>query len=267
MSADIPVELKDFHKIFQKLTYRHDNYKVFDHFLDYIIWMHDVRQLDIPDGREKWDEKIYPYSKDERQIFYELYCEWLQVMNNRLVSDKDWYDLFGTYYMAEIVSKSKSQGTGQFFTPANVCTAMAQMTLGPNVTKYKSKSFNDPTCGSGRCLLALNAEAPGNYHFGEDLDLTCCKMTVANFLIHGVSGSVIWKNSLSQEFFGAWKVNEYLNYGMPLPHVQQVKSEQAAYYLMGISKKITKPIEVTESVKEKAVEKVVTLDSFMEAAK
>lgn len=48
--------------------------------------------------------------------------------------------------------------------------------------------MGDPTCGSGRLLLAYHARNPGNYLIGEDINRTCCLMTVCNMLIHGCVG-------------------------------------------------------------------------------
>lgn len=262
MGIDVPNELKAFHKIFEKLTYRHEHYKVFEHFLDFIIWMYDVRQLDVPDSREKWDKSQYPYSKEEIKLFNELFCEWINVQNNQIVGTKDWYDLFGTYYMAVIVSKMKQSGAGQFFTPETVCNFMAEVILSNDKDKT-GQMFNDCAGGSGRFFLALHTKSPGNYHVAQDLDLTCCKMTIANFLIHGVVGEVVWMNSLTGEYFNGWKVNEWLNSFLPMPHIRNVKQHELELFKTNAQvKTIEKPVEAINEIKGP-----VTLDSFMEAAK
>jgi type I restriction enzyme M protein len=119
----------------------------------------------------------------------------------------------------------------------------------------------DPTCGSGRCLLAIHVEAPGNYHVAMDLDLTCVKMTIANFLLHGVVGEVLWMDSLSLEFYGAWKVNEMLNTSIPLPHVCKVEKAELFNF------KTSMPVNAIEEGKLVIKETIVTLDSFMEVSK
>lgn len=63
-------------------------------------------------------------------------------------------------------------------------------------------------------------------------------------------------NSMTQEFYGAWKVNEYLNKGIPLPHVRKAQMSELYSYKVPITVK-----------SDKAVETVVTLDSFMEVGK
>ncbi|UTB32740.1 MAG: SAM-dependent methyltransferase [Methanobacterium sp. ERen5] len=176
-------------------------------------------------------------------------------MDKQLVNDTDWYDMFGIYYEAVIVSKMSRQSQGQFFTPPDVCNLMAEMTI--TAAKLKpGQSVNDPCCGSGRNLMAANRIVPGCYHVGMDLDQTCVFMTIANFLLHGIDGEVIWMNSMTQEFYGAWKVNEYLNKGIPLPHVRKAQMSELYSYKVPITVK-----------SDKAVETVVTLDSFMEVGK
>jgi type I restriction enzyme M protein len=245
LEVNVPSELKGFHSIFEKLAYSYDWSVIFDDFLEYIILFHNM------DTSLKWSKK---YSKDEIKLFWELYREWIKVMDQQLVDDKDWYDLFGIYYEAVIVSKMNRTYQGQFFTPPNVCNMMADMTIAA-ANLRPGQSVNDPCCGSGRNLLAANTIIKGCYHVGMDLDQTCVFMTIANFLLHGIEGEVIWTNTLTQEFYGAWKVNEYLNKGIPLPHVRKAQISELYSYKV--------PIEV----KTEIVEKVVTLDSFMEVSK
>ena len=58
----------------------------------------------------------------------------------------------------------------------------------------------------------VHAKHVGNYYVAEDIDRTCCMMTVCNFIIHGVEGEVIWHNALQPDtFYGGWKTNEQLN--------------------------------------------------------
>lgn len=246
MEVNIPSELKGFHSIFSKLAYSYDWSVIFDDFLEYILLYHNL------DSSLKWSKK---YSKDEIKLFWELYREWIKIMDKQLITNKDWYDMFGIYYEAVIVSKMSRQSQGQFFTPPDVCNLMAETNLAA-ANLQPGQSVNDPCCGSGRNLMAANKIIPGCYHVGMDLDQTCVFMTIANFLLHGIVGEVIWMNSLSLEFYGAWKVNEYLNKGIPLPHVRKAQMSELYSY------KVPIPVEP-----EKAMDKVVTLDSFMEVSK
>lgn len=87
--------------------------------------------------------------------------------------------------------------------------------------------ISDPTCGSGRNLLSHHAENPGNFYFGEDIDRTCCLMTVCNFIIHGCVGEVVWHNSLDPEsYYCGWSVNPWLN-RTGIPGVIEISKEKS----------------------------------------
>ena len=65
--------------------------------------------------------------------------------------------------------------------------------------------------GSGRTLLAANADRPQSDLVAWDIDYTCCLMCVCNFLINGCVGEVVCIDSLRMDNFrGAWIVNEAL---------------------------------------------------------
>ena len=83
---------------------------------------------------------------------------------------------------------------------------------------------------------------PGAIMIGSDLDEVACKMSVLNFYIHGVRGSVLHQNTLTGETFNCWKINNYLGYGLPVPHIELV-SEKEAYRFIGLNNDI-KSIEV-----------------------
>ncbi|MCC8155494.1 MAG: hypothetical protein LIP01_15715 [Tannerellaceae bacterium] len=57
-------------------------------------------------------------------------------------------------------------------------------------------------------------------------------MTVANMIIHGGVGEVVWHDSLwPDSWYGGWKVNEYLNKPLGpafgIPHVRTIEKEQS----------------------------------------
>lgn len=218
----IPSELKEFHKVFDKFGYyKHDVADTFDKFLEWMMWGF------CADGSLIWEPK--GYDEEERKLFFELFKAYVKVMQ-REVFDDSWFDLFGTYYEAYIASKSRRDTKGQFFTPPHLCDLMAQ--LNDSDEKITGKKVSDPTCGSGRTLLAWHVLNPGNYLCAEDIDRTCCMMTVCNFLMHGGVGEVIWHNALDPDsWYYGWRVNEGLNnpfhkhYGVP--HVISIDKEQS----------------------------------------
>ena len=93
--------------------------------------------------------------------------------------------------------------------------------------------INDACCGSGRLLLAGHKLDNGAVVIGQDLDIVSVKMCALNFYIHGVRGSVLHMNSITNEFFGGFKVNQYLGFGLPLPHIELLNSYEDAFHFWG----------------------------------
>ncbi|MBN2786932.1 MAG: SAM-dependent DNA methyltransferase [Paludibacteraceae bacterium] len=144
-----------------------------------------------------------------------------------------------------IAGKSRRDNRGQFFTPGTVCDFMAQINADESMTG-KGLTISDPTCGSGRTLLAFNAIAPGNYLYAEDIDRTCCMMTVCNFVIHGVIGEVIWHDSLDPgSFYDGWSLRrtEY-----PFPQIFKISKEES-YVCMMWEKRAKEVFEERETKK------------------
>lgn len=200
----------------------YDISQVFDHFCQYIVWAHTLPEYGAP-------IKGWPYKPEDGKQFYNIYCVLIQELNEHL-KHAEWYDVFGDLYEELIASKNRRQKAGQFFTPNCLCDLMTQLSV-PQGDKVKGKRISDPTCGSGRNLLAFHSQHPGNYCVGEDLDKTCALMTVCNFILHGVDGEVIWHNTLiPDDFKGGWRVNEQLNNPFSkyrgIPHVRPISEEE-----------------------------------------
>lgn len=198
---NIPSKLRPLEKLIMDFSYSngYDPINVFDDFLTYII--HGFSPGAPP--LHGWK-----YKKQQNIAFMEMVIEWSQLMKRELKEDTDWFDPFGDLYMS-LVSKGAQQGQGQFFTPEHICDLMVRCTMGNE--KKTGKRINDPTCGSGRLLLAYHVRNLGNYLVAEDINRTCCLMTVANMLIHGCVGEVIWHDSLNpKNFMAGWKINPIL---------------------------------------------------------
>ena len=111
----------------------------------------------------------------------------------------------------------------QIFTPSHICELMVMCAAGKKETGQR---MGDPTCGSGRLLLAYHAHNPGNYLVGEDISRTCCMMTVCNMLVHGCVGEVICHDSLQPKAFtDGWKVNQALPL-TGIPSIRRMKEEE-----------------------------------------
>lgn len=136
--------------------------------------------------------KDWKYKRQQNRFFMELFAGWIQLMQRELQT-REWFDAFGDLFMA-LSSRSGQQAHGQFFTPVHICDLMVQCT--GTDEKTTGKRMNDPTCGSGRLLLAYHVRNLGNYLVAEDISRTCCLMTVCNMLIHGCVGEVIQHDSL-----------------------------------------------------------------------
>ena len=112
-----------------------------------------------------------------------------------------------------------------------------------NNEKFTGKYINDPACGSGRTLLAWHVRNIGNYLCAEDIDRTCCLMTVCNFIIHGCVGEVICHDSLDPgSFYTGWKINERLNKNpfspIPLITVREIAKEESITLRIWENKKL-----------------------------
>lgn len=206
MSDEVPKEIRELEKMMSAFTYRNglDISRVFDDFLTYIIHFFTPNAKPL----EGWK-----YNKEQTSVFWEMLCEWIKIMDKQLIQN-EWYDPFGNLYMAVVAGKSRKQGAGQFFTPNHLCDLMAEVSGGNE--QITGKYISDPACGSGRTLLSWHVKNIGNYLCAEDIDRTCCMMTVCNFIIHGCVGEVIWHDSLAPDsFYAGWKINESLN-ALPL---------------------------------------------------
>lgn len=213
---DIPSKLRPLEKLIMDFSYAngYDPVNVFNDFLTYIIHGFSLGAPPL----HSWK-----YKKQQNTVFMKMVTEWAQLMKRELKEDTDWFDPFGDLYMS-LVSKGTQQGQGQFFTPVHICDLMVMCTQGEE--KKTGQRMNDPTCGSGRLLLAYHVRNLGNYLIAEDINRTCCLMTVCNMLVHGCVGEVIWHDSLNpKNFMGGWKVNPILT-RTGIPTIQKMSMEE-----------------------------------------
>ena len=224
----------EFEKIFDRLTNQYDPNKIFNEFLDYCI---DINLFTTVSQNLDFNGKEKEYFK--------MFQEWVKITNTALnnptteinSSKNGWYENV-------VQTKYKAGARGQFFTPADVCQLMTEMTFELD-KDYTNKLVNDCCCGSGRFLLAGHSLMPKAIMIGSDLDEVACKMTVLNFYIHGVRGSVLHQNTLTGETFQCWKINNYLGYGLPLPHIQYTNLNDC-YNFFGISLENNEIIELNK---------------------
>lgn len=106
--------------------------------------------------------KDWKYKRQQNRFFMELLAGWIQLMQRELQT-REWFDAFGDLFMA-LSSRGGQQAHGQFFTPVHICDLMVQCTTDEKTT---GKRMSDPTCGSGRLLLAYHVRNLGNYLVGR----------------------------------------------------------------------------------------------------
>lgn len=197
-----------FREKFSELIKQHDHTVVFNDFLCYCVdqFRIDFQQPHFQENR---------YIEKEYALFYDLFKQLVVSTRDELDKGKQWYDMLGLFYEDTVQSKWKAGDKAQFFTPVSICEALAELTVPKNNDVDEVLTAYDSACGSSRTLLAYHARRPYDILVGGDLDYTSCLMSVINFVLHGVKGVIINTNSLSGEFFGAWKVNEFVDVGLP----------------------------------------------------
>ena len=224
--------MNEFERIFEKLARTDDASILWINWLDWVI---DSNLITNKDYKLNF--------KGNEQTYYELYCAWIEIVSNELeTTNKYYYDYLGVFYENIIQSKYKAGTSGQFFTPQDVSKLMSGLT----VDNDDGGIINDCACGSGRLLLDAREKNQTAILIGQDLDPVACKMAVLNFYISGATGSIIHQNTLTGEFYGAWRVNNYLHYGLPIPHIELV-SEREAYNFIGrpyADNDFVKPVEL-----------------------
>ena len=228
--------MNNFEKTFEKLARTDDASTLWINWLDWVI----DQNLIINHNREL-------NFKGNEETYFQLYQEWIKIVCDELEKgDKYYYDYLGVFYEDVIQSKYKAGTNGQFFTPQNVSKLMAKL-----LTQNTGGVINDCACGSGRLLLDAHQDNPSAVLIGQDLDPVACKMAVLNFYISGVRGSIIHQNTLTGEVFECWRVNNYINCGLPIPHIELVNVNDAFSFF---GAKRNEVVELNKNVESRTVQ-------------
>ena len=194
---------------------------------------------------ELLDWTLLPFKKNESA---ELQTQALEAYQNHprvtqlvtlinLIGDlsEDFEDPLGELYMQAI-----SNGhNGQYFTPTPIRDMMTVMNIGDN--SHPGQTICDPTCGSGRMLLAA---AKINRHmrfYGADLDITCCKMSLANMMLNSLTGEIAHMNTLSNDFYRGYKTDTVLVDGYHMPYYTEFTNPQLSFIWLKPNAKVAKP--------------------------
>lgn len=115
--------LSGFAEIFTKLTRIHETSTLWTDFLEYII---DYFLLNSKKEMRYWTKKTDTYTDEEKEIFWEMFNYWLK-LSQQEINKNGWYDFFGEFYEAYILSQFKAGDKAQFFTPAPVSDLMSSI--------------------------------------------------------------------------------------------------------------------------------------------
>jgi hypothetical protein len=199
-SASVPSK-QSFADVILGISYRFPLHQVFDDFLTMTIC---ACTQNIVTGKSWYEDEymaiIEKYKESElRHEFPNAFATMVNEMEERFDSSLG-NDVLGDFFEQHI-----SNGrNGQFFTPFPICQFMAAITNEENIErKEKPLRILDPTCGSGRMLIAsFKVNGYGNEYYGIDIDRTCVKMTALNLFLNGIwPGEVMCANSLSPTDF------------------------------------------------------------------
>lgn len=202
-----------FESLLRSFDYRYDLRTVFDDFLTMTVCAFSQNPLTGKSHDEDmYMETIAKYAKDElRHNFPKMLGALTEEMEDRLGSGKG-NDVLGEFYEQNLYRK----GASQYFTPWPVCEMLA-FCLGNDAAQTEErKCILDPTCGSGRILLA-GAKHYGKHNsfYGIDIDHTCVKMAAINLFLNGVFDSeVMWADALLPDcFFMSYRIS-FLPFGI-----------------------------------------------------
>lgn len=204
---------KSYSSYLVRLGRRYDLHKVFTDFLEMIVCALSMGAME-----ERYLEIVRQYEKPEAYALSEAFGALVLEMDN---GGEGLKDCFGDFFM-EHLSHGRN---GQFFTPQPVCDLMAQIA---QPAKFGER-VADCCCGSGRLLFAAAKLNRNALFFGSDIDRTCCLMCLINLCLNGLLGEVAWMNTLSNDFYTAWRVELHPEHGMP--YIRQI-SEDESYLLL-----------------------------------
>lgn len=204
----------EFQKMFARLCNTHSSWQAWSDFVEMaaiaISNSCEIRENIRQEREARYLTIIGQYAKGEQMVFTEL----MRILCESLERDAE-QDFLGEMFMAlELGNHWK----GQFFTPYNLCKAMASITTSnaPRLLEEKEWiAINDPACGAGATLIgARNAldiagiASTKVFFVGQDIDRTAALMcyvqlsllgcagyvVVADTLCHPVTGPILWPN-------------------------------------------------------------------------
>lgn len=237
--------MRTFEEIFEGLARHNDRSVIWNDFLNYAI---DVNLLTL--AKDKPEQKNY---HGNEEAYWDMITAWITELTVKL-EKYPYYDMLGQFYEELVQSHTKASNMGQFFTPTTVSELLNEISIKGTDKSFQGKVVNDPTCGSARMLLS--AYVHSNHEailYGQELDGTSARMAVLNFWSHGARGSILHMDTLEGTIFQGWRVNRYLHHGVPIPHIEEIKTEAEALDFIELIH--NHPAE--KSVDDEGIDKVV----------
>ena len=117
-------------------------------------------------------------------------------------------DVLGDVYEA---FGMQSENFGQHFTPHSAGEAMADLQMVSQSDESGEGSpvrIMDPTCGSGRLLIAAARRFPDGHFHGIDKDALCARMAAVNLSLFGLSGRIAVGDTLKMDIWRVWEIQE-----------------------------------------------------------
>jgi type I restriction-modification system DNA methylase subunit len=204
---------RDFRKILERLSHRHDTRRVFEAFtrLTACALAAQTREPEYLDEAKRWE-------RPDLDLFVEAFAALVIEMENH-----PFEDLIGGCYMDFALSSKGQQWNGEFHTPKAVCDLMAQMTLSAleSLPAEGPITVCEPACGAGAMILSLAGACPPEVRrrlrvTAIDINRTACDMAFINTTLWGVPTRIIHGNALSMECWAAWSNIHHIMPWLPL---------------------------------------------------
>jgi type I restriction enzyme M protein len=197
---------KAFVKIIEDIAYRNSSIQeVFDDFLTMTI-----SALSFGRAEQLYIDAIKRYHPQDQPKFGQALAHLVNAYSDHITPDGGWCDILGSFF-EEHNSKFGRDARGQFFTPESVCQFMAEIVAADaEADNDKVITVMEPSCGSGRNILAMDRLSPRNrwnmFYTASDIDHRCVKMCTLNMFMHGMKGVVIHMDTLRMEVWGGYRV-------------------------------------------------------------
>ena len=199
---------RQFYKVFQGLCDAHSSWQVW---ADLIFMMAcaisnalEPREKVRGSREEEFKRTASRYTQKEQAVMAELFGITVEALER----DPD-QDFLGELFMCLGLG---SHWKGQFFTPYDICRAMAQITmdgLEPRIEAQGWVSICDTCCGAGALLVAArnemvrkNIPRTGGLFVAQDIDRTAALMCYIQLSLLGCAGYVVVADSLRYPLVG-----------------------------------------------------------------